>query len=59
MEVLSQVDKLKADNSRLHASSKSWFDKYQEAIRSREESIESTPVKKKINMANDELLFLD
>jgi hypothetical protein len=59
MEVLSQVDKLKADNARLHASSKSWFDKYQEAIKSREESVECTPVKRRINMTNEELLFLD
>jgi hypothetical protein len=58
-EVLSLVDKLKADNARLHSSSKSWFDKYQEAIRSREESLASTPVKRRVNMANDELLFLD
>jgi len=58
MEVLSQVEKLKADNARLHASSKSWFEKYQEAIRSREDSLASTPVKKRINMNNEELLFL-
>ena len=56
---MSQVDKLKADNAKLHASSKSWFEKYQEAIRSREESMVNTPVKKKMNMSNEELLFLD
>jgi hypothetical protein len=59
MEVMSQVDKLKAENSRLHASSKSWFDKYQEAIRSKEDSMVNTPVKKKMNLSNEELLFLD
>ena len=59
MEVMSDIDKLKEDNARLHASSKSWFEKYQDAIRSREESMNITPVKRKINMSNDELLFLD
>jgi len=59
MEVLSLVDKLKEDNARLHASSKSWFERYQDAIRSREESLDTTPVKRKINMNSDELLFLD
>ena len=59
MEVMSQVNKLKADNERLHASSKSWFDKYQEAIKSKEDSMMNTPVKKKMNLSNEELLFLD
>lgn len=60
-EVLSQIDKLKNDNARLHASSKSWFDKYQEAIQSREQSIENTPVKKKniIHVKEEDLLFLE
>ena len=59
MEVLSEIDKLKEDNARLHASSKSWFEKYQEAIRSREESMNVTPVKRRVNMNNEKLLFLD
>ena len=60
-EILSLIDKLKSDNPRLHASSRSWFEKYQEAILSKEESMENTPVKKKriINCNEEELLFLD
>ena len=59
LQVISQIDRLKADNARLHASSKSWFDKYQEAIRSREDSLQVTPVKKRKSSTKDDLLFLD
>ena len=59
LQVISQIDRLKADNARLHASSKSWFEKYQEAIRSREDSLQVTPVKKRKSSTKDDLLFLD
>ena len=58
-EIISQMDRLKADNTRLQASSKSWFEKYQEAIKSREVSLEVTPVKKRKSSNKDDLLFLD
>lgn len=59
-DVLSQIDQLKADNAKLLSSSKSWFEKYQEAIQSREESRHTTPVKKRIKREEeDELVFLD
>ena len=58
--MLSQIDQLKADNAKLLSSSKSWFEKYQEAIQSREESRHTTPVKKRIKREEeDELVFLD
>ena len=59
--MLSQIDNLKADNARLHASSRNWFEKYQGAILSKEESMKNTPVKRKriINDKEEELLFLD
>ena len=31
MQTINQIERLKADNARLHASSKSWFEKYQES----------------------------
>ena len=59
LQVIYQIDRLKADNERLHASSKSWFEKYQEAIRLRGESLQVAPVKKRNSSTKDDLLFLD
>ena len=58
-EALSQLERLKADNTRLYASTKSWFDKYQEAIKSKEESLLQTPVKKKGSSSKEDIFFMD
>lgn len=58
-EVQSEIDRLKEENKRLLSSSKNWFEKYQEAIRSREDSMESTPVKKRMSSTTEDRLFLD
>ena len=59
IQAISQIERLKADNARLHASTKSWFNKYQEMMRSREESLQVTPVKNRNSSSKEDLLFFD
>ncbi len=55
-ELITKVERLSEDNMRLVASTRNWFEKYQEAILKREESPRFTPVKDRRHKYNEGLL---